>query len=215
MSAGGAAWGVELDVPTHSQQLHRDTFPEFAGGGEAWCSPSSSAMVLESWGLGPGDKEYAWVPQDAPDPTVVHAARSVFDYGYGICGNWIFNTAYAGRFGAEAFVTRLRSLTEMETLVAAGIPVVATVRFADGTMPGAGYGTQGHLLVIRGFTDSGDVIVNDPASHRIRSNDEVRVVYGRADFERVWLSASAGIVYVVRPRETALPPVPDPAEPNW
>ncbi|MGZ4457293.1 MAG: C39 family peptidase, partial [Nocardioides sp.] len=215
-SPGGAAWGVELAVPEHSQQLHRDTFPQYAGGGEAWCSPSSTAMVLETFDLGPRDKDYAWVPQDATDPTVVHAARSVYDHGYGICGNWTMNVAYAGRFGAEAFVTRLRSLAEMETLVAAGIPVVATVAFAEGGLPGAGYDTEGHLLVVRGFTTDGDVVVNDPASHLERSNDAVRVVYDRAAFERVWLgAAAAGVVYVVHPADVPLPEVADPAEPNW
>ena len=215
VSPGGEAWGVEVEVPPHSQQLHRDTYPEFGRGGESWCSPTSTAMVLERWGLGPSDKEFAWVPEGSPDPTVIHAARCVFDHEGDLCGNWTFNVAYAGRFGAEAFVTRLRSLTEMETLVAAGVPVVATVAFAEGELPGAGYDTLGHLLVVRGFTAGGDVIVNDPASHRERSNDAVRVVYERAVFERVWLGASGGVVYVVHPADATLPPVPDPAEPSW
>jgi len=214
-SPGGKAWGVELDVPTHSQQLHRDTFPQWAGGGEAWCSPSSTTMVLEHWGLGPAAPELAWVPSYARDPQVVHAARRTFDHVYGGCGNWTFNTAYAGRFGAEAFVTRLRSLTELETLVAAGVPVVATVAFGPGDLPGAGYDTRGHLLVVRGFTADGDVIANDPASRLERSNDAVRAVYERAPFERVWLGSAGGVVYLVRPLDVVLPPVPDPAEPNW
>ena len=214
-SPGGEAWGVELPVPPHSQQLHRDTFPQWAGGGEAWCSPSSTTMVLERWGLGPTATDVAWVPDGSPDPQVVHAARQTFDHVYGGCGNWTFNTAYAGRFGAEAFVTRLRSLTELETLVAAGVPVVATVAFDQGGLPGAGYETRGHLLVVVGFTGTGDVVANDPASRRERSNHAVRAVYDRAAFERVWLGSSGGVVYLIRPADVPLPPVPDPAQPNW
>jgi len=42
-----------------------------------------------------------------------------------------------------------------------------------------------------------------------------RKVYGRADFEKVWLGGSAGIVYVIYPNGVALPPnVADPP-PNW
>ena len=38
----------------------------------------------------------------------------------------------------------------------------------------AGYGTNGHLMVVVGFDQDGDVVVNDPASHLIKSNDAVR-----------------------------------------
>jgi hypothetical protein len=59
------------------------------------------------------------------------------------------------------------------------------------------------------------VISNDPASHALPSNDEVRAVYDRAEFERVWLGSTGGVVYVVHPDDIPLPPVPDPTEPNW
>ena len=40
---------------------------------------------------------------------------------------------------------------------------------------------------------------NDPASHSLPSNDEVRVVFDRSQFEAVWLGSSGGVVYVVHP----------------
>jgi hypothetical protein len=163
----------------------------------------------------PAPRDYAWVAARFPDRFVVQAARHVFDYAYGGAGNWAFNTAYAGRHGVEAFVTRLRSLTEAETFIAAGIPLAATVSFTEATLTGAGYATEGHLLIIVGFTTDGDVICNDPASHSIASNDEVRVVFDRSEFERVWLGSAGGVVYVVHPHDLALPPPPDPDERNW
>ncbi len=214
-SAPGPGTGVELEVPRYSQQLHRGSYPQWANGGEAWCSPSSTAMVLGRWGRGPAPEEYAWVREGAADRFVVHVVRGVFDYGYPGAGNWAFNTAYAGRYGTTAFVTRLRSLAEAERLVAAGVPLVATVAFGPDELTGAGYRTDGHLLTVVGFTDSGDVICNDPASHELPSDDEVRVVYDRAEFERVWLGSAGGVVYVVHPDDVPLPAPPDPAEPNW
>ncbi len=215
VSGPGPARGVELPVPRHSQQLHRGSYPQWASGGEAWCSPSSVTMVLGRWGLGPAPEDYSWVPEDTQDRGVVHAVRGVFDHGYGGAGNWVFNTAYAARYGTTAFVTRLRSLVEAEQLVAAGVPLVASVAFGRDDLTGAGYDTNGHLLTVVGFTESGDVVCNDPASHQLPSNEAVRVVYDRAQFERVWLGSAGGVVYVIHPVDVPLPPAPDPAEPNW
>jgi hypothetical protein len=39
----------ELPVPQLSQEVHRGHFPEYDNGGEAWCSPTSTAMVLDYW----------------------------------------------------------------------------------------------------------------------------------------------------------------------
>ena len=44
---GGAA--RDLDVPMLSQETHAGHYPEYDGGGEAWCSPTSVAMVLGFW----------------------------------------------------------------------------------------------------------------------------------------------------------------------
>ncbi|MGZ8742657.1 MAG: C39 family peptidase [Nocardioides sp.] len=214
-ASAGPARGVELPVPAYSQQLHRGQDPHLNHGGESWCSPTATSMVLGTWGLGPSPDELAWVDPSFDDPVVNHAARYVFDYAYNGAGNWSFNTAYAARYGTEAFVTRLRSLDEAELFVAAGIPLVASVSFTCDELDGAGYGTAGHLLTVVGFDDAGDVICNDPASHEVPSNDEVRVVYDRAQFERVWQRGSDGLVYVIHPVDVPLPPPLRPAEPNW
>jgi hypothetical protein len=205
-----------LNVPTYSQELHRGEFPEYDGGGEAWCSPTSTAMVVASWGLGPNGAEVQSIRNrypDVVDPQVDWTAEHVFDYSYDGAGNWPFNTAYAGTYNLDAFVTRLRNLTEAEQFIKAGIPLVVSVAFKRGELKGAGYSTGGHLMVIVGFTANGDVVVNDPASHTIASDDQVRVTYDRAQFEHVWLTSSQGIAYVIHPSNVPLPPAP--AEANW
>lgn len=214
VSPGGEAWGVELDVPRKSQNVHEGHFPQWDGGGEAWCSPTSSAMVLDYWKRGPAEKDLDWVPADDPNPEVDYAARNTYDYNYEGAGNWPFNTAYAGRFGMEGFVTRLRTVAELERFIKAGIPVITSQSFKAEELPGAGYSTNGHLFVIIGFTATGDPIVNDPASS---SNEAVRHVYPRANFENVWLrsSSSGGIAYIITPPGHPLPPNVPGLDKNW
>jgi len=214
-STGRGRPAVELAVPAYSQQLHGGDHPGLGAGGASWCSPTSTAMVLASWGRGPSEGELAGLAPGVPDRAVVHAARCVFDHAFDGAGNWSFNTAYAARYGVEAFVTRLRSLDEAALFVDAGIPLVASVSFRSEELDGAGYDTSGHLLTLVGFDAAGDVVCNDPASHRLPSNDEVRVVYDRKQLEKAWLDGSGGLVYVIRPVDVPLPAHPAPAEPNW
>jgi hypothetical protein len=166
-SAPGVARGVLLEVPAYSQMTHRGHFAQWGGGGEAWCSPTSLAMVLGYYGALPTPSSYPWVPAGHLDPWVDAVARGVYDHGYDGTGNWPFNTAYAASrlVGGSAFVARLRDLSEAERFVAAGIPVVASIAFGRGELTGAPISSSnGHLLVIVGFTADGDVVVNDPAA---------------------------------------------------
>lgn len=191
----------ELAVPRSSQMIHTGEYPQWGGGGEAWCSPTSTSMVMRYFGKGPSPSSYAWSPY--ADSFVDHAARDTFDYAYDGTGNWPFNTAYAGRYSLDSFVTRLHNLRDAEAFIKAGIPLVASIAFSRGELDGAPISsTPGHLLVIRGFTAGGRVIANDPAAG---SNSTVRRIYSRAQFERAWLKGSGGVVYVIRPTTRALP----------
>ncbi|WP_217208553.1 peptidase C39 family protein [Streptomyces sp. AC550_RSS872] len=175
----------ELTVPRYSQEIHIGQYPEYDNGGEAWCSPTSSQMVVEYWGGRLTPEQLAWVDPAFADPQVCHAARFTFDHQYDGCGNWPFNAAYAATFkDLQGVVTRLRSLTDLETLIAAGIPAITSQSFLKGELTGAGYGTAGHLMTVIGFTADGDVIANDPNSP---SNEAVRRVYKRREWENIWL----------------------------
>src|SRR5690606_40895828 len=55
--------------------------------------------------------------------------------------------------------------------VAAGIPLVVSINFAKEEMPEAGYGTDGHLVTIVGFTADGDPVINDPNKASDRSEE--------------------------------------------
>jgi hypothetical protein len=182
----------DLAVPGRSQMV----FPD---GGRVWCSPTSLSMVMAYWAERVG--EPSW---DLPVPSVV---EGVLDHGPGIAGNWPFNTAFAAAHGLRARVVRLASLAEVEPWTAAGVPVVASIRFRAGELAGAPISSAlgGHLLVVRGFTEGGDVLVNDPAAPSDRS---VPRRYARRQFERVWLNGSNGVVYLVHPPDWPVPALP-------
>ncbi|MEO3867692.1 C39 family peptidase [Nonomuraea sp. B12E4] len=203
-STPGGEGPVELAVPRLSQHAHAGHHPRYDGGGANWCGPASVAMVLGFWGRGPAPAELAWVGAGDPAPGVDHAARGTYDESYQGTGNWPFGVAYAGRYGLAGFVTRLRSATELELFVRAGIPVITSQSFKAYELPGSCYSTDGHILVVTGFTAGGDVVVNDPAAP---GEAEVRRVYPRAALEHVWLrgSGSGGIAYILHPPEHPLP----------
>jgi hypothetical protein len=185
-----------LAVPAYSQMIHRGQYPQYGGGGQAWCSPTSMSMVLGYYGVRPTATEYAWVNDAYADPWVDEVARRVFDFTYDGAGNWPFNTAYAGSRTARAAVTRLASLRDAERFIARGIPLIASISFSSGQLTGAPISsTAGHLVVISGFTSAGNVIVNDPAAS---SDATVRRTYKRSQFEAVWQGKSHGLVYAVR-----------------
>lgn len=181
---------VSLDVPERSQMI-------YPGGGEVWCSPTSTSMVMAYW---------ANMLNDASlDRAVPDVATGTYDPVYRGNGNWPFNTAYAGAAGLRAYVSRAGSLQEVEPWLNAGVPVVASLGWAAGQLPEAPIAsTNGHLLVITGVTERGDVIVNDPAADP-RRGQRVRRVYNRASFESLWLSHSGGTVYLIHPADYPVP----------
>jgi hypothetical protein len=175
------AWGTDLNVPQRSQMIYKK-------GGEVWCSPTSTSMVLAYWGV------------SVPVPA---AADATYDYVYDGNGNWPFNTAWAGSYGFEAYVTRMSSMAQIEEWVSAGVPVIISYAFAEGELPGTPIPSSGgHIMVVRGFDQNGNVIVNDPAA---AADNTVRIVYDRATLERLWLTHSSGTVYLIYPKRHPVP----------
>jgi hypothetical protein len=196
---GGAAWGTTLAVPERSQMI-------YPNGGPVWCSPTSTSMVMAYWA--------AQIGEPALNRPVPEVADAVYDVVYRGNGNWPFNTAFAGQHGLVAYVSRMSTLGQVERWIEAGVPVVASVAWEPGQLPNASVpSTDGHLLVIVGFTASGDVVVNDPAADP-RLGLSVRRVYPRDVLEHLWLRASGGAVYLIYP-ESLTPPPADAAFGAW
>lgn len=192
-----SVWGKNLAVPQRSQMLPEYKGQAYGGGGEVWCSPTSTSMVMAYWG--------SVLKQEALNQTVPNAAKGTYDFTYDGTGNWPFNTAYAASFGLHAFVTRMYSLSQIEQWIKVGVPIVISIAYKSGQLPGSPIpSTNGHLLVVRGFAANGDVITNDPAA---ASNAQVQITYPRSTFESLWQHGSNGIAYVIYPENWKTPAV--------
>ncbi|HEX6034343.1 MAG TPA: C39 family peptidase, partial [Anaerolineales bacterium] len=115
-----ALWDTSIGVPECSQMVYPD-------GGEVWCSPTSTSMVLAYLDGYTGDCE----------PRVRAAVDGVYDWIYDGHGNWPFNTAYAASQGYEGYVARFNSLAKAEEYVAAGVPVIMSIAWKKGDLTGA------------------------------------------------------------------------------
>lgn len=173
------AWGRTLDVPRRSQMV------EDASIRGDICSPTSLSMVLEHFGVKRATRD---------------VADAVYDRAARIYGNWPLNTAFAATTGMRlAYVARFRGLEELEAEIAAGRPVIISHKWKEGELTGAPVPkSNGHLIVVVGFTEIGDVVVNDPAAHPDQGED-VRRVYPRKEIYHTWLENAAGIAYVILP----------------
>ena len=178
--ASGVANGTLLAVPEHSQMVYPD-------GGNVWCSPTSTSMVLAYWNGNPGTIE----------SRVRSTVTGVYDWIYDGHGNWPFNTAFAATEGMEAKVARFTSMNDVEEWVAAGVPVIFSFAWKKGAITGSAVASSdGHLAVIVGFDGAGNPIVNDPAA---LTNEDVQRTYDRAELETVMLQSSGATVYLVHP----------------
>ena len=199
----------DLAVPKSSQMIHSGQFPQWGGGGEAWCSPTSTSMVMRYFNAGPKPADYDWSPTQSRTSTTPPATRSTTRYDG--TGNWPFNTAYAAGYSLDRFVTRLDTLREAEAFIKAGIPLVASVAFG-----------KGELDRRPDLVDAGPP-AGDPGLHRraagssptTRRRPRTRRCGGStraSSSRRRGSGAAAASSYVIRPDERA-PPARTP--PRW
>jgi hypothetical protein len=182
-----AAWGKIIATPELSQK----SYPQEKG----WCSATSTTMVLRRW------SEVLDRPELKPD--VPETAANVYDHGMGGTGNWPFNTAYAGSFpGLRAYVARFSDISELEDWIIAGIPVIISARW-DLLAPGRPIDLDGHLTVCIGFTENGDLVINDPATN-FKKGQKVRHIYTRQNVIKAW-QTSHNTVYLIYPETAKIP----------
>lgn len=166
---------IELAVPRASQMA------EGGRDGRVACSPTTVQMLLGHRGV------------RLPVPRVMRAA---YDPVNRIYGNWQRAIVAAWEFGRPAAFVYLRHWDHVLACLRAGVPVGASIKFPRGKvdLPGAPIEhSAGHLIVVRGLTPSGDVLVNDPAAPSRRS---VSRTYPLAPLSRAWFGFS-GVGYLV------------------
>ncbi|MEQ1935977.1 MAG: C39 family peptidase, partial [Fimbriimonadaceae bacterium] len=119
--------------------------------------------------------------------------------GWDGTGNWAFNTAFAGSVpGIRAYVARLWNIEQLESWIAREIPVVCSVSYDLLKGKGQKGKSDGHLVVLVGFTAEGNPVFNDPG------RNAVRMTYNRQDFELAWRS-SGNTCYMIYPKLYAPP----------
>lgn len=160
--------------PARSQMLEN---PRIAGG---ICSPISTAMALGS---------------HRPAVDTGQIIRDCFDPSTRMYGSWPLAVRSAARIGCIGAVEVFSSWTPIMDCLRAGLPVVASIRFGAGELPGAPMAsTAGHLVVVYGVTDEG-VLVNDPAAP---NHGTVSRSYPLIDFSRAWFR-HRGAGYILCP----------------
>lgn len=112
-------------------------------------------------------------------------AHKVWDQGFDIYGNWVFNVAQAsvelGPFWST-WVERLSGFDAIYSRLSQGTPVVVSVR---GPLPGsAAPYAEGHLIAVIGYdAESRQVICMDPA---FPTDSQTHVRYQLEDFIQAW-----------------------------
>ena len=150
-------WARSSPVPRYSQMVHEGDYPQYDGGGEAWCSPTSTTMVLDYYDALPPAPAYSLgAARTTPTGSSPTSRGMTYDAGFGGTGNWPFNTAYAasrctgdgGVRDPAAQPARGRAVHRRRH------PAGRLVTFASGQLTGAPISsTNGHLLVIVGFRE--------------------------------------------------------------
>lgn len=172
---------IDLSVPLRRQM-------EYPQQGNRWCGPTSVSMIMEYFHTRVATSETAAL---ACDPQ-----RDIY-------GNWAFNLAAAAEHGFKAHGAFL-SAPEMARALQMGFPLIGSIRKTPepiiDNLPQGGY-SSGHLLVIRGITETPRgtaVVVNDPWGEDI---DHVRREYLLEQFDRRWRH----FVYFIYPETMELP----------
>lgn len=173
--------GHDLAVPWLSQ-FRREVVQDGEMLKAGVCAPTSLAMVLRHFGC---------------RTSVYEVAKMARDEGAGIYGNWAYMAAAAGEFGMRAWVERHSSWDGLIERLKEGVPPILSIAYGKGT-----FGdfpercSEGHLLVLRGWTEDGKLICNDPGVEEEKLGRGVRfspVELGKAFF------GHGGIAIVVEP----------------
>ncbi len=167
-------WMRSLPVPWRSQ-----LWEEKCISGRI-CGPTSLAMALEYNGC--------------KMPTADIAADA-WDDGNTMFGNWPFLAQAAAKHGFKSWVFACQDYEPIKQEIAAGRPVVLSIRFAKGELTNAPFeATGGHLILCVGMTPNGDLICNDPGSRRSIFSHQV---YRKEEMAKAWLNQGGYAICVI------------------
>jgi hypothetical protein len=144
------------------------------------CSPTCTTMLLALFGK---------------DPDLASVSEACFDPVSKLYGVWPLALRAAGRAGCLGAVEVFEDWQRPQRVIAAGLPLVASIRFAAESLPGSPLqATSGHLVVVHGIGPA-EVRVLDPAAPDVK---RVPRTYDTPNFGRAWLE-HRGAAYILLP----------------
>jgi hypothetical protein len=164
---------VVLEPPVPVSQMQAQ--PEIA---KRICSPTATTMAVAG-------QDAATLWSDAVD--------ACYDPNTKAYGKWPLAIYWASQQQRLGAVEALASWQEAEAVLRSGAPIVCSIRFAKGTLPGAPL-TQsgGHLVVLYGIEfeqNEGFALVMDPAGE---TTDHVAQRYPLRAFSDAWMTHRGG-----------------------
>jgi hypothetical protein len=164
-----------LSVPFRSQVVPRR---EWIG---RICSPASVCMALQYFGV------------DAPTQEI---AGMMYDPVSNMFGIWTRAIQSAAQEGIRGYIRRFRNWDDVRAHVEKGSVICASIRFERGELREPPFiyrarGTDGHLIVIKGFAPGGRIVVNDSASKDFGQNN----LWRQDDLAMAWFD-KGGVAYV-------------------
>lgn len=127
-------------------------------------------------------------------------AQNIWDSGFDIYGNWVFNVAQASTHLGQrwnCWVERLHGFNDIYSYLKQGTPVIVSIK---GPLPGSALPhSKGHLLAVIGYDSLNQkVICMDPA---FPTDSETQVSYDLSDFIEAW-NRRGNVAYVFKNTES-------------
>jgi uncharacterized protein YvpB len=128
----------------------------------------------------------------------IEVAEISYDSYNEIYGNWLYNVQAAYMLGLQkTWVGRHSSFNEIAEEIYKGNPVAISISFENGYLFNAPYKqTKGHIIVVRGFDNDGNVLVNDPYGKTVSEGVNK---YDIDELTEAWVS-HGGIAYHLWPK---------------
>ncbi len=164
-----------LAVPFISQ------FSSGSAEDQSRCCPTAAVMVLQYWGLRVSIEEFIGYS---------------FDRANNIYGNWSLTAATLSLYGLRAWVEQHSSFETVHHDLLSQRPVIVSLAWGDSELSGAPIEkTSGHLMVVRGINEHGNIIVNDPAG---KNAAEGQRVYNKNEFLRAWFGHGGFAIHAAK-----------------
>jgi len=144
------------------------------------CSPTCTTMVLAGFGR---------------EPELAQVSAACFDPVSNLYGIWPMALRAASAAGCLGAVEVFTGWQDPQRIIAAGLPVIASIRFGHDGLPGSPLAeTAGHLVVVYGIGPD-QVLVCDPAA---ADTAGVLRSYDSRSFGRAWFQ-HRGAAYILLP----------------